>query len=96
MKKSFVSTLENFHTNLWQFHAPVPEEIALTYIEGDNKRILCYLNELPPYHAALMKSKAYWFVLINKSLRERLEIEEGEKLTVYLEKDHSAYGHEMP
>lgn len=96
MKKSFASTLENFHTNLWQFHTPVPEEIALTFIEGDNKRILCQLNDLPPYPAALMKSKAYWFVLINKSLRERLIIGEGEKLTVQIEKDHSEYGHEMP
>lgn len=96
MKKSFSSTLENFHTSLWQFHTPVPEDIALTFIEGENKRILCQLNELPPYPAALMKSKAYWFVLINKSVRERLRIDEGEKLTVCLEKDNSEYGHEMP
>jgi hypothetical protein len=95
MKKSFASTLENFHTSLWQFHTPVPEDIALTFIEGENKRILCQLNDLPPYPAALMKSKAYWFVLINKSLRERLIIGEGEKLTVQIEKDHSEYGHEM-
>lgn len=96
MKKSFVSTLENFHNNLWQFHTPVPEEIALTFIKGDNKRILCQLNGLSPYHAALMKSKEYWFVLINKSLRDQLKIGEGEKLSVSIEKDHSEYGHEMP
>jgi hypothetical protein len=96
MKKSFISTLENFHTNLWHFHTPVPEEIALAFIEGDNKRIICQLNELPPYPAALMKNKEYWFILINKSMHERLKIAEGEKLTVQIEKDHSEFGHEMP
>lgn len=96
MKKTFTSTLENFHNNLWQFHTPVPEEIALELVEGDNKRILCQLNDLEPYHAALMKSKEYWFVLINKTLRGKLEVDEGGKLSVSLEKDHSEYGHEMP
>ncbi|WP_373495122.1 YdeI/OmpD-associated family protein [Aquiflexum sp.] len=96
MKKSFTTTLENFHTNLWHFHIPVPEDIALSFIEGNNKRILCQLNELTPYPAALMKSKEYWFILINKTLRSQLKIEEGEKLTVNIEKDHSEYGHEMP
>ncbi|WP_373522389.1 YdeI/OmpD-associated family protein [Aquiflexum sp.] len=96
MKKSFNSTLENFHTSLWQFHTPVPEDIALSFIEGDNKRILCQLNKLSPYPAALMKCKAYWYILINKSLRAQLKIEEGGKLMVSLEKDHSEYGHEMP
>lgn len=95
-KISFYSTLDNFHSNLWQYHCPVPEEIALQFIEGDNKRIICQLNELPPYPAALMKTADYWFILINKSMQERLKISEGEKLKVQIEKDHSEFGHEMP
>jgi hypothetical protein len=96
MKVDFTSTLENFHTNLWHFHTPVPENIALQFIDGDNKRIICQLNDLPPYHAALMKSKEYWFILINKSYREKLLISEGDKFTVSIEKDFSEYGHDMP
>ncbi|RPA69452.1 hypothetical protein EF405_06580 [Cyclobacteriaceae bacterium YHN15] len=96
MKKSFFSTLENFHSSLWQYHCPVPEVIALQFVEGDNKRIICQLNDLPPYPAALMKTKDYWFILINKSMQERLRIFEGEKLYLTIEKDHSEFGHEMP
>ncbi|MFD2200809.1 YdeI/OmpD-associated family protein [Shivajiella indica] len=95
-KTTFKSNLENFHSSLWQYHTPIPDEIAIEFIEGDNKRIICQLNDLPPYPAALMKTKDYWFVLINKSLLEKLKIQEGETLTISIEKDHSEYGHEMP
>lgn len=94
--KNFQSTLENFHTRLWQFHLPVPDDLAELFIEGENKRVICQLNGAEPYPAALMKSKAYWFVLVNQQLRHRLGISEGDKVSVTLEKDRSEYGHEMP
>jgi hypothetical protein len=93
---SFLSTLEDFHTNLWRFHLPVPEEIAAQFIEGDNKRVRVHLEGIPVFPAALMKTKEYWFILLNKPNREKLKIAEGDKLTMTLEKDHSEYGHDMP
>lgn len=94
--QQFQSTLENFNTKLWQYHVPVPDEIAERLIEGDNKRVTCSINQIIRFPAALLKTKEYWFVLINKSNREKVGIEEGQKLEVVLEKDHSEYGHEMP
>jgi hypothetical protein len=94
--KNFTSTLENFHTRLWQFHVPVPDELVEFVIEGGNKRVICYLNEANPFPAALMKSKDYYFILVNQQLRNRIGISEGDKVSVSLEKDHSEYEHEMP
>lgn len=92
----FQSTLENFNTKLWQYHVPVPDDIAESFIQGDNKRVICHLNPIVKFPAALMKTKEYWFVLVNKSHREKAGIEEGQKVSLALEKDHSEYGHEMP
>jgi hypothetical protein len=75
---------------------PVPDEIAQSLIEGDNKRVICSIDLKIRFPAALLKNKEYWFVLVNKENREKAKIEEGQKLEVTLEKDHSEYGHEMP
>ncbi|WP_114750552.1 YdeI/OmpD-associated family protein [Pleomorphovibrio marinus] len=92
----FESTLENFGSNLWQYHVPVPDDIALSLIEGENRRVICTLDTTPGYHAALMKCKDYWFILVNQKLRNELGKQEGHKVKVGLEKDNSTYGHEMP
>jgi len=94
--QNFQSTLENFHTRLWQFHIPVPDELAEGFIEGDNERVICKINNAEPYPAAIMKGKEYYFILVNQQLRNRLGISEGDKVSVTLEKDRSEYGHEMP
>ena len=93
---SFLSTLEDFHTNLWRFHLPVPEDIAAQFINGDNRRVRVHLEGIPVFPAALMKTKEYWFILLNKPNREKLKIAEGDKITMTLEKDNSEYGHDMP
>jgi hypothetical protein len=93
---TFPSTLEKFDSNLWGCHVPIPEEIAPLFIEGNNRRIVFSLNGSSPVHAALMKAKPYWFILVNKTLRDQLGLTVGSALTVYLEKDNSEYGHEVP
>jgi hypothetical protein len=92
----FDKTLEKFDSNLWQYHIPIPENIALSLIVEDNKRVICTLNGQVSFQTALMKSEAYWFILVNKNHRDQLQVQEGQKLTVTLEKDNSEFGHEMP
>lgn len=96
MHFTFTSVLENFNTKLWQYHLPVPEEVAEKLIIGKNKRVKCRLNERLEIKAALMKTKAYWFILVNKQVKSQLHLVQGEKVNVALEKDQSEYGHEMP
>lgn len=93
---TFVGKLEKFDSHLWQYHIPVPEEIATTYIEGENRRVYCTLNGQHRIQCALMKSQSYWYVLVNKEIRNKLSIEEGDTIKVLLEKDHTEFGHDMP
>ncbi len=94
--KSFQSTVENFHTKLWGHHLSVPEEIAIEFIEGDNRRVICWLSDSVKIQSALMPAKDYWFILLNKNVRDQLGLEEGQKIEVKIEKDHSEFGLPMP
>lgn len=95
-KKIFDSTLENFHNKLWSYFIPIPKAIADQFIEGQNRRVLCTVNNHQPIHAALMPRDGDYFILINTKLQKQLGIEEHEKISVTLEKDRSEYGHPMP
>jgi hypothetical protein len=92
---SFTSKLEKFDSNLWHHHIPVPDEVAMALIEGDNKRVVCTLNLEMSWPAALLKSEYYWFILVNKNAISKLELQQGKVVEVKLEKDRSTYGHEM-
>ncbi len=94
--REFDSPLEKFDSNLWQYHIPVPEEVANELIRGENKRVICSLNVQVIFRTAIMKSEDYYFILVNKSHRDQLKLHLGQKINVRLEKDHSEYGHEMP
>jgi len=88
-------SLEKFDSNLWHHHIPIPTEVAEKYIEGDNRRVLCTINNQVTLQAALMKAEPYWFVLVNKAAMTKLNIKEGSIVQVELEKDRSEYGLEM-
>jgi uncharacterized protein YdeI (YjbR/CyaY-like superfamily) len=44
---------------------------------------------------ALFKAKTCWYILINQQLRSILEIEEGNKVNIKIERDPSEFGHEV-
>ena len=92
----FETTLLDFRSNLWRYHFDVPDNVATQFIEGDNRRVICHLSDKILVRSALMSSRDYWFILLNNDLRNKLNINEGDKLHIKIEKDTSEYGHDMP
>ena len=92
----FTSIIHDFNTELWRHHLPVPTEIAEQFIEGDNRRVICTLMGDYKMNSALMASKEYWFILLNKDIRKKYGLNTGDAVKVHLEKDRSEYGMEMP
>ena len=90
------TTLEKFDSNLWGLHFPIPDEIAAQFIEGNNRRVICRINDIHSMQCALMPSSEGYFLLINKSLVSKLGLLIGEKVLIKLEKDRSEFGHEVP
>lgn len=93
---TFNSTLENFHTKLWQFHIPLPDEVVSNWDMKGEKRVVVTLNNNKTYPAALLKTKAYYFILANKEIKNELHLEEGDSVQVTIVEDKSEYGHHMP
>lgn len=90
------TTLEKFDSRLWGYHFPVSDDFAKPLINGNNRRILCEINGNHTIHCALMQSATGFFILINKELVRKLELNTGDKVQLKLEKDHSEFGHEVP
>jgi len=93
---TFKSTLEDFHTKLFRYHIRVSKAQGDPFVEGNNRRILCGINGNEPYQCALMHIEGGFYILVNNQIRKKLGIEEGDKIKVSIEKDHSEFGHEVP
>ena len=93
----FTAKLENFNTRLWSYHIKVPQSVALYFLEQENKRVVCTLNDALEFQCALMPAgDGVYFININKKIRDRLKLSEGTVLQVHLEKDTSEYGLPFP
>jgi len=93
----FKTTLEKFESQLWNYHVPVPNDIANEFLGGENRRVVLTINDSTEIQCALMPDgKAGWFININKKLREKLGLSIGQEINAELRKDVSKYGMPMP
>jgi len=92
----FTSTIEPLHFNHWSYHVPVNPEITAKFTDGNNRRIRCIINGSVTINNVLMSYEDVIYILINKKVREELNLKEGDKVEVSIEKDSSEYGIPMP
>ncbi len=89
-------TLQHFHNKLWSYYVAIPKTIGDTFVDGDNRRVLCSLNGLPPIHAALMPAGDTYTIYVKNDLQKQLGAQEGENVKVLLEKDTTEFGMPLP
>ena len=92
----FTSALQKFDPKLFGYHFPVPVDIAQKFIDGNNRRVICNVNDQLKMQCALMPYSQGFFILINKPKVKKLGLTVGGEVELTLEKDHSEYGHEVP
>jgi len=93
----FTAVLGRFNSNLWHFYVPVTTAQAQLFVTGKDRRVLCSLNGTEPFACALMPDgQGDFFININKALRTKLKLREGDSITVALTKDESEYGMPVP
>ena len=90
------SILEKFDSDLWGYHFPIPQDVSLLLVEGNNRRVICTINGTERIRSGLMPYNKQHFILVNKELRKKLGLKLGATVTLQLEKDKSKYGMEMP
>lgn len=90
---SIKSTLQKFDSNLWYYYVEISKQKAAAFIRGNNKRIVCTLNNSLSFQAALMPlGNGHFFININQEIRTKLKVKEGDELTIKLASDNSEYG----
>jgi bifunctional DNA-binding transcriptional regulator/antitoxin component of YhaV-PrlF toxin-antitoxin module len=95
--KTYQARLSRFNSDLWHFHIPVPDEAVTPFKDMKAKRVICTLNGTERFHCALMPDgNGGYFINLNKELRTKLDLEIGDEVSFYLEKDESKYGLPMP
>ena len=93
---TFTTTLEDFRSKLFRYHLLISKEVGDPFVEGSNRRITCSINGNTPYQCALMHIEGGYYILVNNQIRKKLGINEGDKISVTIEKDQSEFGHEVP
>ena len=93
----FTSVLEQSTNKLWGAHVRVPTRIATELKERNVRRVVCSLNGSSEFQTAILPYKTGVFVIrVNKSLRDKLGLDFGSKVSVVLHKDVSKYGLPLP
>lgn len=94
----FNTTLKRKPSSLsWNYQIDIPITIANQLITKDSRRVICTINELEAFHAALMPNgEGDFFIMVNKKTRKKLKLEESAEMLIQLKKDDSKYGVPMP
>lgn len=96
MPAKLIVTLEKFDSQLWAFHFPIPGDVAAQFIDGDNRRIICSMLGHDMQCALMGAGDGDWFVNVNKKVRDKLGLIEGQQVEVEITKDESEFGMPMP
>lgn len=94
--KSFSATILKFESDLWSYYVAIPKSIGNQFIEDDDRRVICRINNAKPIHSALMPKGDVYSIYVKKDLMKKNGLAEGDEVQVTLEKDRSEYGMPMP
>jgi len=92
----FKASILEFDNNLWSYYLAIPKEVGNPFIEGDNRRVKCFINNLDPLRSALMPKGDVFSIYLKKEFLKQHGISPDEKVNVRLEKDYSEYGFLVP
>ena len=95
-KISFESSIKKLDSKVWGLYFPVSKNLAGHFDNGENRRVVCRLNDSVEIQMALMHDgEGDYFITLNKPLVKKLNAKEGDKLSVEMWKDESEYGMPM-
>ncbi|MEM9324914.1 MAG: YdeI/OmpD-associated family protein [Bacteroidota bacterium] len=80
---------------IWGYHLPISIDVANQLIEEKDRRVILTIGG-ERLHVAIMPKQLECFIMLNKALVKKLNLQLGQKVQITLEKDPSEYGMEMP
>ena len=76
----FTNTLQKFDSDLWKFHLPVSITIADRFINGNDRRVVCTINNELQIQSPLIPYSEDYLLLMNKDLVKRLNLSVGNEV----------------
>lgn len=93
MKAEFEAIISRFDDSIWAFHLKVPQKLYQSFADQNIKRVLMQIDGSEKLHAGFMpEGEGKYFFMLSKDVMKKLQLAEGQKVTVNLEKDTSKYG----
>jgi hypothetical protein len=93
MTKEFI--LEKFDSGMHFIR--VDEETVTTITTGNNKRVICNIQDEVTFHCAIMpKKEGGHFINIGQTICKKLGLQEGSKISATFSIDTTPYQFEMP
>ena len=93
----FKAFIEESTNKLWGAHFAVPDLVAKALIDGEDRRVICLLNEKTEYQCAILpRGDGSFLITVNKKIRDQHRLKVGSQVHVELKKDNSEYGLPMP
>jgi len=91
---NFTSNLnKDDNSEIYYWYFAVPNEIAETFMEGTDRRVITTVNDNVKYHCAIHgDGRGGYRIMLNKERCKKLGLVRGETVYVELEKDRSEYG----
>jgi hypothetical protein len=81
----------------WHFLRFGPKKVAaLKFEDKKYRRVVCTLNGRHSFQCALLPNGGDFCIVVNKKIRDKVGIADGDKVVVELERDESKYGLPMP
>ncbi|MBP9150945.1 MAG: DUF1905 domain-containing protein [Flavobacteriales bacterium] len=81
------------NSDLYHWFFSVPSEVAESFIEGNDRRVVTKVNGEVKYHCAIYgDGMGGYRILLNRERCKKLGLVRGETISVELEKDTSEYG----
>ncbi len=79
------------------YYFPVPEKIAKKFnVKSGTRRVVCTANGDLTFQCAVLAHSKGFYIGTNKTIRDTLGIQAGDKVTLELIADESKYGVPMP
>ena len=95
--KKFKSVLTKSTGEYGGFYFPVPPKIAEQFeVKNGTRRVVCTANGAFNFQCAVLPNSKGFYIGTNKSIRDKLGIKAGDKVTLELIVDESKYGMPVP
>lgn len=93
MKEKFKTKVEALESAVYNAHVQVPLGVAKKFIKADAKRVMCDVNGVHSFPAAIMPyGNDYFMILFNKPMMKKLKLNFGDEVQITIVPDESKYG----